>query len=772
MKWWIGHMAQNQADMRLSSPPPAGPVASPPASWRRQWLFGLGLFVVTLLAYLPVWHAGFIWDDDAFLVDNPLIKAGNGLYQFWCTTAAPDYFPMTSTTLWLEWRLWGNHPLGYHLVNLLLHAASSLLLWRVLTRLKIPGAWLAAAIFALHPVNVESVAWITERKNTLAMFFYAWALLGYLRFEDTGRKRWYGLLLGAFALALLSKTAVVPLPFVLLGLAWWRRGRLEWKDIRRTIPLFAAAFLLGLLTVWFQYHQHIGAVIVRTDSIWSRLAGAGCAVWFYLYKALWPLNLMFVYPRWSIEPARPLSYVPGLLLAVVFLAVGLRRGRWAKAMLFALGYFVVMLLPVLGFLNIYFMRYSLVADHWQYFSIPGPITLMAAVLTAAWKSWGRANPRLGIALGGALLLALGALTWKQAHIYSDNKKLWQDTLAKNPACMMAHYNLGLLLDQKGDVGEAIAHLRMALDLQPDFADGYNALANALIKQEEVAEAIVQYQKALDLQPDFAKARFNLGNALIKQGVLAQAIAQYRMALKLRPNDVNIQINLANALFTQGHLDEAVAQYRQALSIAPDNAHVNGNLGKLLLLKGDLDAAMACLQKAAPMSPDPVQRWYKLGNDFLETGDWEQAIACYRKTLSIQPGFADAQASLGMAQLRKGQTREAIDSWQQALAIKPDLPQVQNRLAWLLATDPDASLRNGAKAVALAQQANQLTGGENPIILCTLAAAYAETGRYDEATATARKALNQAEAQKNDGLADALKEEIKLFEAGLPMRETK
>jgi tetratricopeptide (TPR) repeat protein len=575
---------------------------------QRDWRPVLQAGVIVLLvfaAYFPALRGGFIWDDAAFLVDNPLIKAGNGLYQFWFTTAAPDYFPMTSTTLWLEWRLWGNHPLGYHLVNLLLHAASSVLLWRVLTRLKIPGGWLAAAIFALHPVNVQSVAWITERKNTLAMFFYAWALLGYLRFEDTGRKRWYGLALGAFALALLSKTAVVPLPLVLLGLAWWQRGRLEWKDIRRTIPLFAAAFLLGLITARFQYH-HIGAVIVRADSFWSRLAGAGCAVWFYLYKALWPMNLMFVYPRWSIEPARPLSYVPGLLLAGVFLAGVWRRGQWAKAMLFALGYFVVMLMPVLGFLNIYFMRYSLVADYWQYFAIPGPITLMAAVLTAAWKSWGRASLRLGIVLAGALLLALGALTWKQAGIYRNIETLWRDTLARNPNCWMAYNSLGCEYVRNGRLNEAVENFRKSVQIHPGNAEAQFNLGSALAGQRNFGEAIQHYTEALSIAPGFLKAQYGLGCALQLEGRFDEAMIQYQMVLKATPDDAGVHNNLGTLLAEQGRLEEAAAQYVEVIRLVPNNPETHYNLASVLLRTGRRQEALAHLTQALQLKPDYSQ----------------------------------------------------------------------------------------------------------------------------------------------------------------------
>jgi tetratricopeptide (TPR) repeat protein len=604
------------------------------------------IVLITLAVYIPAMRAGFVWDDDLFLTNNPLIKADDGLYRFWFTTEPPDYFPLVSTSLWFEWRLWGMDATGYHVVNIALHAISSILIWLVLRRLKIPGAWLAALIFAVHPVNVESVAWITERKNTQPMVFYLLTILLYLRFESDGRRRWYVLALCAFLIALLSKTSVVMLPFVLLGCVWWQRGNIQIKDLVRSIPFFVMSGVLGLVTVLYQSNA-IGGDIVRSGGFFPRLAAAGSAVWFYIYKAIFPYKLSFVYPRWEIDPSSTVSYLPGLILAACFVALWRYRKSWGKAPLFALGYFVVTLFPVIGFFDINFMRYSLVTDHWQYTSIIGIIALVAGGAISMVKSWQGQLQKLACAAAVILVGVLSVLTWGQCHVYRDVEALWRDTISKNPNAWIAHNNLGTALLDQGRFEEAVAHCSEALRINPNHAKIHCALGAALAGQGRFEEATRRFSEALRLEPN-AEAHNDIGSALNELGRFEEAISHFSQAIRLRPGFAEAHANLGLGLAKQGRLGEAVPHFSEALRIEPDFEGAHYNLGLALAGQGKMKEAIPYFFEAVKIKPDFAEAHYNLGALLAGQGRLGEAIRHFSEALRIRPDFAEAKYSLNRA----------------------------------------------------------------------------------------------------------------------------
>ena len=485
---------------------------------------------------------------------------------------------------------------GYHFVNLFLHAGAAGLAGLALQRLRIRGAWLAAALFALHPVHVESVAWITELKNTLSAVFYLGAALAWLHFEERRQLRTWLLALLLFALALCSKTVTATLPAALLLVHWWRRGRPSWRrDVVPLLPFFALGAVAGLFTIWVE-RRLVGAEGAAFDlSAAQRGLIAGRAAWFYLGKLVWPADLVFIYPRWNVDAVALSQY---LYPAAAVAAVGglwARRKRFPGALAAAL-FFLGTLFPALGFFDVYPFLFSFVADHFQYLASIGIIALAASGIA----SMPRRRAGQGVSL--AVLAILAALTWKQSHLYADAETLYRATIRGNPACWMAYNNLAGLLISRDAADEAEGLARTALKLKPDYPEAHNNLALALARRGQSDEAIVHYRQAIELSPGYAEARNNLGFALAARGDLDEAIFQYRKALESEPGRAGIHYNLAMALVARGQVLPAVSHLRRAVEMQPDFLEAHNNLGILLARSGRLDEAIEQFRQALEIAP--------------------------------------------------------------------------------------------------------------------------------------------------------------------------
>jgi tetratricopeptide (TPR) repeat protein len=700
----------------------------------REWLLGVALIIFVVLAYARVFHAGFVWDDEQHLTENPCIIGPLGLKEIW-TTERAVYYPLVLTSFWIVHQFVGLNPAPYHALTVLMHAACAILVWRVLCELRVRGAWLGAAIWALHPVIVQSVAWVTELKNTQSCLFYLLSIFCFLKIGDARNlpARWsrFALSLLFFLMAIVSKPSTVMLPVVIALCLWWKKSSLQWRDLARLIPFVAVSLLASAWTIWQQKFQSGAMGGDWAQSPPERLIIAGRAVWFYLEKLVWPVQLAFIYPRWQIDPSRAAEYLPfaGVVVALVYLWLN-RRG-WMGPAFFAAAYFIISLFPVLGFFSVFFFRYSFVSDHFQYLASIGPLAFFAAALTTGfgvspWRSF-------RFALSGMLLFALGAMTWRQTGIYRNVITLYEDTLAKNPNCWMAHYNLGIALRAQGEIDQAVAHYRQAVILRPNYTDAHFNLARLLANKGEFDAAVGHYEAVLALHPDDAEAHNNLGNTLFRLGRVMDAISHFKKALAIKPQYPEASLNFADALLAEGDEDGAIQQYSAGLAQLPDHA--------------------------------PGQ--YNLANVLFRRGRVEEAISHYRKAIELDAHNPDARANLGSAFLQQGHIEAAIAEYRAALQIAPDNLAAQSNLAWLLATSANEAVRNGAEAVRIAENANRLSGANRPSLLRILAAAYAEMGRFNEAIETGKRALELAESTNNAALTRALENELALYRSGSP-----
>jgi len=672
----------------------------------RQVLAILALLLLTLAAYLPViGRGGFIWDDDSYLTGNPVLRTTGGLAQIWLQPqATPQYYPLVFTGFWFEYHIWGLDPRGYHLVNILLHACNAILLWLILTRLRVPGAWLAAALFALHPVHVESVAWITERKNVLSGLFYLLAALTYLRFAGVPDPavpasptkaappnwRLYTLSLLLFIAALLSKTVTATLPAALALILWWKKPRLTAHDILPLLPMLALGLMLAFNTARLEV-QHVHAQGAAWNlSLVERTLIAGRALWFYAGALAFPRELIFNYPRWSIDAHALGQYLYPLGALAVIAALWGWRQRLGKGPLVAVLFFAGTLVPALGFVNTYPMLFSFVADHFQYLASIGLLSLAAAAGTALAQRHGL-SALAARTLGGATLALLAVLSFNQGFIYESLPALWTDTLAKNPNSWLAYNNLGSLAMAAGDGKDALSLYRQALAINPDAFAVLLDLGGYLINHGDIAHGRAYLLRAQEIHPDSAKVYYNLGNAALAQQNDAGAQEQYATAIGI------------DAHYTDAH--------------------------------------------------------YNLGLVLLHQGKWTPAATEFQTVVSLRPDWGAAYTNWGRALAAQGLGLAAIGPFAQACHLNPERPDAFDDLARALVAVDAATAPDHTPTVALAQHACQMTSFKQPLFLDTLACAYQQAGEQAKAKATLQQAVALATSAGQSALAAVLKQHL-------------
>jgi protein O-mannosyl-transferase len=590
----------------------------------RHWQVVAKVAVIILsvaLSYWPALRAGFVWDDEPLVTANPLLRSLSGLGEIWTGSRTADYFPITNTVFWIEYHLFGPNASGYHALNILLQAANALLVWLVLRRLQIPGAFLAGLIFGMHPLHAESVAWISELKNVLSMFFFLLSALCFFRSEESGHlagRLAYIASLIFFLLALLSKTQVVFLPVVLLLCAWWRsdvhaenKRRHFQTGMIRALPFFLIAFVLGLVTIWFQ-SRGIGEEEIVLGPWSRRLTNAGLAMWWYGKQVFLPIRLMAVYPSWRFDSPRIVDWMPLIALIIVVMGLWLWRNRYGRAVLFALACFIVALLPVVGLIRMAYARSgTIVADHLQYFA---DVALIALFSAGVARLWGSKHQILRILAGAVVVIlcaTMASYTWARGGVYENEQTLWQDNFSKNPNAWQGHNRLGELFFNQGDFVDAAKHFERAAALKPELADNYNWLGLALCRLERFEDGIAQYRKGLALKEgksataktrSTATMRTNLANAL---ALTANNLIDSAQVLSQKGEMVAADEAYKGAMT---RYDEAIAQYETVLKINPEQPAVHRNLGILLARLGRNNEAIEHLRKVLQLVPnEPIAR---------------------------------------------------------------------------------------------------------------------------------------------------------------------
>ncbi len=634
--------------------------------------------------FYPAIHGQWLWDDDVLITNNLLIHDPAGLWKTWFapTMSLIDYFPITVSVEWLAWRAWGLNTFGYHLTSIVLHLTSALLVWRLLSKLGIRLAWLGGLLFAIHPVMVESVAWIAELKNTLSLPPFLIAMCAWIDYEEHGKWTHYWLALGLFLVAMLCKTTMVMFPFVILLYAWWKRGRIRVRDLTGSAPFFVVSLVLGLTTMWFLHHA-MAPQAVQLGGFLSRVACAGLSLAFYFSKSVLPIGLLPTYPQWAVGRPSLVQFLPWPILGGVLYLCWANRASWGRHALLGLGFFLINLAPFVGFTAAAYMDFTWVMDHTLYIPLIGLIGLATAGLGWLDDRVPASTRPYGIGMVTVVLVLLAVSSRAYAGLYVNPETLWTYTVERNSDAWLAYDNLGYTLTKAGKFTEAIGEFEQALRINPNYASTHDDLGTALFRVGRLREAQREVEQALRIDPDSATAHNNLATILVHLGRIPEAIQQFQAAVRINPNDAEAHNGMGTALVQNGQYADAVEEFEAALQINPDFSEVHDNLGAMLAHFGQIPEAIEQFQAAVRINPNDAEAHYDMGFALTQTGRDEDALEEFEAAVRINPDFAEAHNNLGVILARRGRIPEAIQQFQAAVQINPNYTEARRNLTRVL-----------------------------------------------------------------------------------------
>ena len=775
----------------------------------RPWLLAVAVAVATAAVYWQVSRYEFVnFDDDDYVTGNVHVQRGltwEGIRWAFTTNHASNWHPLTWLSHALDCECFGRNAGGHHAVSVLLHVANTVLLFWVLRRMT-GATWRSAgvaALFGVHPLHVQSVAWVAERKDVLSGLFWMLALWGYVRYVERPTRGRYAMVVGWYAMGLMAKPMVVTLPFVLLLLDYWPLGRTRWRRsvvgnnppvrfgelVREKVPFFALAAVSCGVTIWAQWRA-INSL--ERLPLGARMANAVVSYVWYMEKAVWPSGLAVFYP-YRVWPPGAVIMAGAILVAVS--GVVIRRVRREPHLAVGWFWFLGALAPAIGLVQV---GSQSMADRYTY------LPLIGLFIMLCWSVPSRAMERRSLKVitgvaAAAVLAACAALSRVQVKYWKDSETLFRHALDVTRDNWLAHDGLGVAFEQAGRIPEAIAQYEQALRIKPDFVEAHNNLGYALVKSGRMPEAIRVFENALRIEPDYAEAHRNLGNIFLKEGKLSDAIGHYEQAVRIKPdfaeahNDLGVALaragrmpeaighyeqavrskfdyaeahcNLGTVFLREGKISDAEGEFEQAVRIKPDFYEAHSNLGDALVRLGKVTAAIAQYQQALKINPKGAEAHYNLADALLGLGKAQEAIEHYQQALKINPRYAEAHSKLGAVLIVTGKAPDARSQLEEALRLNPDLADAQNNLAWVLATLPPAQGGDPVRAVGLAQRACELSGNRAPGDLDTLAVAYAAAGRFDAAVVTARKAIDLARAAGQASLLKEIEARFELYRSG-------